>query len=233
MSMRLTLDLHVHTNYSHDGRDPVEEIIQSATAKRLDGIAICDHDTMAGSYAARRHVADHNLDLIIIPGIEVTTAQGHLIVLGLDEEITKGLSLEETIRRAQQEEQEKERAIVLIAPHPFHPFRHSMGNFCLQPGINAIEVFNSRYLVGMANSRARRTAARHNRTPVAGSDAHSAAFVGLATVEVPVESAHRSGAEVIVQRIKEGKVRITRCERTPLWVYCAQMSRRSAREKPL
>ena len=235
MSTRLTLDLHVHTNYSHDGRDPIEEIIQSAIAKRLDGIAICDHDTMDGSYAARTYVADHNLDLIIIPGIEVTTAQGHLIVLGLEKEITKGLSLAETIRRVQHEEQEKKRAIVSIAPHPFHPFRHSLGNLCLQPGINAIEVFNSRYLFGVANKRAKRTAARHNITPVAGSDAHSAEFVGLATVEVAVDSdsAHRSDEDAIVKRIKEGKVRITRCERTPFRVYCSQLSKRSAREKPL
>jgi hypothetical protein len=233
MSTTLTLDLHVHTNYSHDGRDPIEEIIKSAIAKRLDGIAICDHDTMDGYYAARTYVADNNLDLIIISGIEVTTSQGHLLVLGIEKEITKGMSPAETIRSVRQQEQEKNGAIVIIAPHPFHPLRHSIGNVCLHPDIDAIEVFNSRYLFGAANKRARLMATRHNITPVAGSDAHSAEFVGLATVEVVVDRAHTSDEEAIVKRIKEGKVRITRCERTPFWVYFSQLSKRSAQEKPL
>jgi len=226
MSTTLTLDLHVHTNYSHDGRDSIEEIIKSAIAKRLDGIAICDHDTMDGSYAARRYVADNNLDLLIIPGIEVTTSQGHLNVLGVEEEITKGLSPAETIQRARHQEQEKNGTIVIIAPHPFHPFRHSIGNLCLHPGIDAIEVFNSRYLFGVGNKRARVTAARHNITPVAGSDAHSAEFVGLATVEVAVDGAHRPEEEAIVKRIKEGRVRITRCKRTPFGVYFSQLCKK-------
>jgi len=226
MSTTLTLDLHVHTNYSHDGRDPTEEIIRSAIAKRLDGIAICDHDTMDGSYAARMYVADNNLDLLIIPGIEVTTSEGHLMVLGIDEEITKGLSPAETVLRVRQEEQKKKRTIVIIAPHPFHPFRHSIGNLCLQPGIDAIEVFNSRYVFGVANQRARVAAARHHITPVVGSDAHSAEFVGLATVEVVVDGTRRPDEEAIVQRIKEGRVRITRCKRTPFGVYFSQLCKK-------
>ncbi|MEA2000147.1 MAG: PHP domain-containing protein, partial [Euryarchaeota archaeon] len=62
-TMSLTLDLHVHTNYSHDGHGSVEKIIASAIAQKLDGIAICDHDTMDGSFAAREYVADNHLDL--------------------------------------------------------------------------------------------------------------------------------------------------------------------------
>ena len=59
LTTTLTLDLHVHTNYSHDGTDSVEKTIKSAKAKKLDGIAICDHDTMDGSYAAREYIADN------------------------------------------------------------------------------------------------------------------------------------------------------------------------------
>ena len=109
LTTTLTLDLHVHTNYSHDGTDSVERITESAIAKKLDGIAISDHDTMEGSYAARKYVADNNLDLIIILGIEVTTSKGHLIVLGVEEGIEKGLSPEETIRIAREKEKEKEK----------------------------------------------------------------------------------------------------------------------------
>jgi predicted metal-dependent phosphoesterase TrpH len=221
------LDLHVHTNYSHDGHDSVEAIVTSALAQKLDAIAICDHNTMDGSYAARKYVADNRLDLVIIPGMEVSTSQGHLIVLGLDEPIEKGLTPAETIERARQKERETKSAVAIIAPHPYHPFRHSIGRRCLLPGIDAIEVFNARHFTGVANALARWTAARHGLTAVAGSDAHSAACVGLATVEVDVSAAQKLEPVLIVTRLKEGAVRIARCSRAPRWVYYAQLCKKS------
>ncbi len=230
-TLSLTLDLHVHTNYSHDGCDSVDKIVDSAISKKLDGIAICDHDTMNGSYAAQRYVADNELGLIIIPGIEVTTSKGHLIVLGMEEGIAKGLSPGETIRIARQKEKEKENkgTVVIIAPHPYHPFRHSIGDLCMHSelDIDAIEIFNSRYFSGVANEIARRKAARRNITAVAGSDAHSAECVGLATVEVEVEIEQQSEQKMLLDAtlsgIKEGKVKIKSCEKTPFWVYFKQL----------
>ena len=232
-TMTLSLDLHVHTNYSHDGHDSVEKIIKSAVAKELDGIAICDHDTMEGSYAARKYVADNRLDLIIIPGIEVTTSKGHLIVLGVEEGIEKGLSPEETIRIGREKEKEENSTVVIIAPHPFHPFRHSIGNLCMHSelGIDAVEIFNSRYFFGVANKIASKKAARINITAVSGSDAHSAECVGLATVEVEAEveteaeqkSKQKMQVEAVLRGLKEGRVRIKSCKRTPFWVYCKQL----------
>lgn len=233
LTRTLTLDLHVHTNYSHDGRASIEEIIESAIAKKLDGIAICDHDTMAGSYAAQKYVADNSKNLIIISGIEVSTSKGHLLLLGIKDEegIEKGLSPEETIRRARQKEKDEKAPVVIIAPHPFHSFRHSIGNFCTRPGIDAIEVFNARYFTGVANTRAMRTAARHDKIAVAGSDAHSADCVGLATVGVEVEidvdvqvnTAQRSECEAILRAVKGGKVQVKDTKRTPFRVYFSQM----------
>ena len=228
LTRTLTLDLHVHTNYSHDGRASVEEIIESAIAGKLDGIAICDHNTMDGSSAARKYVADNELDLIVIPGIEVSTSEGHLIVLGVEEGIEKGLSPEETIRIARQKEKDGNGTVVIIAPHPFHPFRHSIGNFCTHPGIDAIEIYNSRYFTGVANALAMRTAATNNIIAVAGSDAHSVECVGLATVEVEVEVdvAQKPEHEAILRGLKEGKVRIKSCKRTPFWIYLSQLCKK-------
>lgn len=225
-TLSLTLDLHVHTNYSHDGGDSVEKIVDSAIAKNLDGIAICDHDTMNGSYAAQKYVADSELGLIIIPGVEITTSKGHLIVLGMEEGIAKGLSPGETVRIARQKEK-KNSTVVIIAPHPYHPFRHSIGDLCVHSelDIDAIEIFNSRYFSGVANEIARRKAARRNITAVAGSDAHSAECVGLVTVEVEIEqqSEQKMLLDATLSGIKEGKVKIKSCEKTPFWTYFKQL----------
>ncbi|MBN1762273.1 MAG: CehA/McbA family metallohydrolase [Methanomicrobia archaeon] len=225
----LTLDLHVHTNYSHDGRASVEEVVESAIMKKLDGIAICDHNTMEGSHAAQKYVADSGMDLIIIPGIEVSTAEGHLLLLGVKDEkgIEKGLPAEETIRRARQQEKDENSPVVIIAPHPFHPFRHSSGNFCTHTGVDAIEVFNSRSFTGIANEKARKTAVRNKSTTVSGSDAHSADCVGLATVvvavDVNVNAAQKPECKAILRALKEGKVQLKDTKRTPFWLYLSQM----------
>ena len=231
LTWTLTLDLHVHTNYSHDGRASVEEIIKSAIAKELDGIAICDHNTMEGSYAAQKYVADNNVDLLVIQGMEVSTSKGHLLLLGIKDEegIEKGLSPEETIRRARRKEKDTKAPVVIIAPHPFHPFRHSIGNLCTRTGVDAIEVFNSRHVTGVANARAKRTAALCDKLAVAGSDAHSADGVGLATVEVTVDidvnvnAAHKPACETVLRALKGGKARIKDTKRTPFGVYVSQM----------
>ncbi|MDM7913276.1 MAG: PHP domain-containing protein, partial [Methanotrichaceae archaeon] len=74
----MRFDLHVHSNYS-DGRDDVKTILKAAKKRGLDGIAITDHDSLGGSRAARRIIKDLELKMILIPGVEVTTADGHLL----------------------------------------------------------------------------------------------------------------------------------------------------------
>jgi predicted metal-dependent phosphoesterase TrpH len=231
MTRTFTLDLHVHTNYSSDGHDSVERIIEVARARGLDGLAICDHNTMAGVRAARDYVAAHDLDFLIIPGLEVTTSQGHLLVLGLEEGVERDMTATETIRAVRHYEHERAQSIVIIAPHPYHPFRHSIGNICTDPEIEAIEVFNSRYFTGLGNLRAQRTAKRAGKIAVSGSDAHSADCVGLATVivEAEVEVARMPDYRAIVKALKAGRVRVKARKRTPFYLYLAQLCKKKRR----
>lgn len=231
MTRTFTLDLHVHTNYSSDGHDSVERIIEVARARGLDGLAICDHNTMAGVRAARDYVAAHDLDFLIIPGLEVTTSQGHLLVLGLEEGVERDMTATETIRAVRHYEHERAQSIVIIAPHPYHPFRHSIGNICTDPEIEAIEVFNSRYFTGLGNLRAQRTAKRAGKIAVSGSDAHSADCVGLATVivEAEVEVARMPDYRAIVKALKAGRVRVKARKRTPFCLYLAQLCKKKRR----
>ena len=186
----MRFDLHVHSSCS-DGRDPVATILEAAVMRGLDGIAITDHDTLRGWMMAEEIIRDRGLNLILVPGVEVSTAEGHLLVLGTDELPKKGRSLEETLQEAH------DLGGIAVVPHPYHPFRHSLGRI---PDCDAVEVYNSRHLFGMANARARWEAGRRGLPMVAGSDSHYAKTVGLGVTRIRAESAEDVLAEILAGR---------------------------------
>jgi predicted metal-dependent phosphoesterase TrpH len=195
----MRFDLHVHSNCS-DGHDEVRTILKAAARRKLAGLSITDHDTLRGSEKARKIIKEQKLDLILIPGAEVTTAEGHLLVLGVSEIPPRGLSPEETTEIV------REQGGITIVPHPYHPFRHAIGRI---PECDAVEVYNSKHLFGIANARARREAHRLNLPTVAGSDSHFAATVGLGVTDIDAGDAKEA-----IEAIRAGRTRIIG-KRTP------------------
>ncbi len=189
----MRFDLHIHSTYS-DGRADVKEIIKAAKRRGLDGIALTDHDTMKGIPAARRYIRDQKLDLMLIPGVEVTTSEGHLLVLGTEAPPQRKRSPEETIETAH------DLGGIADVPHPYHPFRHALGRI---PDADAVEVYNSKHLFGLANGRARIEARRRKLSMVAGSDSHYAETVGLGVTEIEAED-----VEGVLEAIRQGRTRI-------------------------
>jgi len=195
----MRFDLHIHSNCS-DGHDEVKTILKAAARRRLAGLSITDHDTLRGSEKARKIIKEQKLDLILIPGAEVTTAEGHLLVLGVRDIPPRGLSPEETTDLVH------EQGGITIVPHPYHPFRHAIGRV---PKCDAVEVYNSKHLFGIANARARREALRRGLPMVAGSDSHFADTVGLGVTEIDA-----SDAKEAIDAIRAGRTRVVG-KRTP------------------
>ena len=205
----LTCDLHVHTNYSKDGESSVEEIIRAAEAAGLDAIAITDHDSVDG---AKKALACET-SVLVIPGIEVTTKQGHLLVLGVTEIIPAGLDVEVTVAIA------RRMGALLILPHPYHVWRHGVARR-RKAGmivVDAVESFNSRYIVGSANRKAERIALKLGKPCVGGSDAHNARFVGFGRTYVDAEK----NVPAILDAIRAGNVTCGG-KKTPLRTYTRQ-----------
>jgi len=212
----LRCDLHVHTNFSRDGESSVGEILARAASVGLDAIAITDHDTCEGVGEAERAGSG----LVIIPGVEVSTKQGHLIVLGAREPLPPGRHVMETIRLA------RSLGAVTILPHPYHMWRHGVARRVPESigAVDAIEVFNSRYIVGSANRKAARVARKVRIAQVGGSDAHHARFVGFGYTLVAAEPQVPS----ILSAIREGRT-IAGGKMTPLRTYSRQSLKNALR----
>ncbi len=208
--VQLLCDLHIHTNASADGHCPVEKVIEAAKARGLDAVAVTDHDTTTGALQA----LSIDADIIIIPGIEVSTKDGHVLVLGTTKEYAAGKPARETIAEA------KADGCLTIVPHPFHYFRHAVGlrNRRALREADALEAYNSRYYVGTANSKAARIARRYGKPITAGSDAHDCEYVGFG--ENIIDAEERT-AEAILAAIKAGRI-TARCIKTPVSTYIRQ-----------
>lgn len=79
------VDMHVHTPASADvstsryGASSAAEVVEAAIAAGLDAIAITDHNTVA--WCADVTEAARGTKLIVLPGAEITTTEGHLLAI--------------------------------------------------------------------------------------------------------------------------------------------------------
>ena len=73
-------DLHAHTWHS-DGSAPLGDLVAAARAQGLDFVAVTEHNTISHL----PHLTEHTRpDLLLIPGMEITTYHGHANVWPLD-----------------------------------------------------------------------------------------------------------------------------------------------------
>ncbi|HEX7627306.1 MAG TPA: PHP domain-containing protein [Candidatus Methanoperedens sp.] len=189
----MRFDLHIHSNFSSDSGLTVDDILKRAVKKDLDGIAICDHNIVTGNFLARKRAKDLDLPLLVIPGVEVSTTQGHLIVLGARGNIPPNLSPQETISIARQ------LGGVIIAAHPFKI--RSLGDV-KGLDVDAIETFNSRCIFG-ENKKAEKMALELGKPQVGGSDSHMLTTIGIGYTEIDAEPY----VEDVLKAIREGKTR--------------------------
>lgn len=216
----LFADLHIHTAYSKDGDSSVREILDAAVSCGLDVIALTDHDSILGWTEALTLQSEYP-DLVIIPGIEISTAQGHLLGIGITHSFEPGLDIFESIAQVHAD------GGITILPHPYHRYRHGAALKCREAmaAVDAIEAYNSRYIFGNANMTAAKKAKRLHKPIVAGSDAHQARFVGYGLTYIDAERS----IESVLSAIRAGKTKPAG-KKTPIRVYTKQSLRNSWRK---
>ncbi len=170
----IAVDLHMHTDWSHDCSIPVSDLLDHAEEIGLGGIAITDHNAFGGALEAVDLATVR--DLVVIPGEEVKTdGQGEVIGLFLEEEIPRGLSFAETIAAI------REQGGLVYLPHPFDRMHAIPDPATLHrhlAEIDVFEVFNARLLRESFNEEALRFARKYRLLQGAGSDAHVLQGVG-------------------------------------------------------
>lgn len=178
-------DLHVHSSYS-DGLDDPIAIVRYSIKKGLKVIAITDHDTNHGYFKIMSFYGKSQLkklDLVVVPGIELSSSIGHMLVLGVDIPLSierKTFKDKEKITNFIEKLKDKLNAVVIFA----HPY--SCKGILICPGVkdssvleivDAIEVINGRTMP-KKNVDALKLAKKHNKICVAGSDAHRLSEIG-------------------------------------------------------
>ncbi len=190
----ILLDPHIHSVYSGDAKGSPREIIKKAISTGLDAIAITDHDTLKGSIIAKKEAKDFK-DILVIPAIEISTSRGHIIALGVEEEIKKDISPHEAI------DQIHEQAALAIIPHPFVKYREGLLVNMKELKMDAIETLNSRYILGYSNWRAKKFAEKKNMPQLGASDAHFPEAIGSCKTKVNSDN----NIDEIFSAIKKGE----------------------------
>jgi predicted metal-dependent phosphoesterase TrpH len=200
----MILDPHIHSTYSSDSTARPRDIIKKARSIGLDAIAIADHNSIKGSLSGIEESKGMK-DFIVLPAMEITSNKGHIVAIGITEEIKRGLSPEETVEAI------REVGGIAIAPHPFVRYREGLCDKVKKLDIDAMETLNSRYIFGYSNWKAKNLAEERGIPQIGASDAHFLGAIGSCVTEFEAEFSIDS----IMEAILSGKTNVFG-DRTPL-----------------
>lgn len=177
--MEQRFDLHIHSRHSFDCETPLTAIFESARRRGLSGLAVTDHDCFLGSEQALESAPP---DLLIVPGVELTTEFGHILCYFLKEDPWKsGLQKNDRgfVPFAEVQAFAKSQDALLFAAHPYRGNRFTES---LLPLLCGVEAFNGGNTPRKqwANEKAMDLAVRAHLPVTAGSDAHVPAQIGTA-----------------------------------------------------
>jgi len=174
----LKADLHIHTCYSDDSDNSLDDIINRCLKIGINCLAVCDHGTIEGAVKLQK-IAPFK----IIVAEEILTPNGEIMGMFLQETIPSGMTPQETIKRI------REQGGLVCIPHPFDKFRSSALQMetleLIKEEIDIIEVLNGRMAPFQNRDKGRLFAEENGFRQSAGSDAHSIPEIGACFVEMP------------------------------------------------
>jgi len=197
----IDVDLHMHTDHSHDCATPVESLLETARDRGLGAIAVTEHNEISGAVAAAAIADQYGVKVIL--GEEVKTAsQGEVIGLFITEKIERGMTLAETVAEI------KRQGGLVYVPHPFDRM-HAVPDYehllPIVDQIDLIEIYNPRVALDTFNEEAARFAAKYRIPAAAGSDSHVTQGLGTARVRMR----DFDGPEEFLESLREAEIHST------------------------
>lgn len=178
----------MHTSNSKDARTPPNRVGELCKHANIDGLAVTDHNILS-TITARE-------SLVIIPGMEISSRDGHIIALGISNAIQRGLTADQTIRIIH------DNGGVCIIPHPYDLLRSSVRPNRLSERPDAIEVINAAsFLHTITWHKARKYALENKLPTTGGSDSHIPVTLGRAYTIIETSSSELSS---ILNAIRDG-----------------------------
>ncbi len=218
----MLMETHSHTVYSKqrrikwEGLNTATEMVARAKELGIGALCITDHDSLKAHKEALLAGKKHGV--VVVPGVEVSSADGHIIGLGVNEEIPMWLSAEETIDRIH------DQGAFAIAAHPFDI--KGLGIQEKMELADGIEVFNSLNVDKVNNWVTRRKAANLNKPLFAGSDAHAVEMLGMSLNEI---SDDVQEYDDVLKELFSGRVSVAKAEYQPASVMIEWTRGRMAR----
>lgn len=178
-------DLHLHSCHS-DGDLSIADLLRLARQHSLDFVALTDHNNVTQLHDAG--IDDVN-DLVIIPGMELSTYYGHALSLGVTKWIDWRVGQNGWTMQDAADEIHADGGI-LVAAHPGEvgdpacPGCRWLFADLMPGGLDAVEVWNGPWDHVRAKNEIslqnwyRRVSAGHRLAATAGSDAHCAVRYG-------------------------------------------------------
>ncbi len=191
-------DLHVHSCYSNDGVSKPQQIIDMAIEMGLGCVAITDHN----SFKAYFDVKDND-KIIVVPGEEVSSSEGHILAYGIDREIPRGMGIKETIDAIH------EAGGYAFAAHPYRWWSGLGEANTLGYDFDGTEARNARS-VPHSNRKSQVLAERIGKPISAGSDAHTPQRIGSGYAEFPDDL---KTWQDVVKYMMENRVSVWSCSR--------------------
>ncbi len=205
----MILDLHAHSDASEDSRAPLETYLKWLQRKRdllpIDGIVLTEHRQW--NPAADYRPLEDRYGMLILRGAEVETDYGHVLVYGVNDDITRRFDFTDVRLPAQAVISEVARMGGLAAPcHPGRPTIGLCEHYERKPpleGVVALEALNGGSRKG-ENERVQAVLDRYGYHGFGGSDAHLVSFIGICATEFDEDV---RDVEDLVAALRRGRYR--------------------------
>jgi len=153
----------------------------------LDGVAVTDHNTVTGALKLKTR------EILVVPGIEVSTLEGHLLGINITTQIPAKLGIEETIHRIH------DAGGIAVAPHPTAFYKSPPSKNIRS--YDAVEVMNASSVpFSVLTYFSKRFAESLGLPQTGGSDSHYAPEIGSAYTVVDAGN----DVDEVIEAVKRG-----------------------------